>query len=281
MRIAVTSAGGHLGRAIVKALIEEIGANKVVGMARNTEKAEHLGVEVRKGDYDHKPDFVKGLADIDGVILLSSSGDPEKRKRQHTNVIDAAKDCGVRKLAYTSILGPTAEGHFSNVVSSNRHTEEYIRASGLQWVIGRNGIYIEPDIEYLDNYIKSGKIVNSAGDGKCAYTTRPELAYAYSKMITQIQHNGQTYNLTGSTLTQSELADYINIAFGTSIEYHPLSVEEYRKERIDELGEFMGTIISGIYEAIRNGAFDVHSDFQKASGRDHMMWSEYFAGLRN
>lgn len=52
MRVAVTSASGQLGGAIVKALVEEIGAGKVVAIARKPEKAENLGVEVRKGDYD-------------------------------------------------------------------------------------------------------------------------------------------------------------------------------------------------------------------------------------
>jgi len=280
MRVAVTSASGQLGGAIVKALVDEIGESKVVAIARNPEKAENLGVEVRKGDYDHKPDFMKGLQDIDRVILLSSNGDPEKRKRQHTNVIDAALDCGVRKLVYTSILGPHSETDFSPVVSSNRQTEEYLKASGLHWVIGRNGIYIEPDIEYVDNYIKAGKIANCAGDGKCGYTTRSELAIAYSKMIVQSEHDGSTYNLTGNAITQAELADYINIAFGTSIHYELIPVEDYQKERISELGEFLGTIISGIYQGIRNGAFEVPSDYKKATGRDHLTWSEFFAGLR-
>ena len=50
MKIAITSASGQLGAAIVKQLIKEIGSENVIGIARTPTKAEHLGVEVRKGD---------------------------------------------------------------------------------------------------------------------------------------------------------------------------------------------------------------------------------------
>ena len=47
---------------------------------------------------------------------------------------------------------------------------------------------------------------------------------------------------------------YVNDAFGTDLNYRAMSVAEYRDERIAELGEFMGNVIAGIYEGIRNGA---------------------------
>jgi NAD(P)H dehydrogenase (quinone) len=62
------------------------------------------------------------------------------------------------------------------VVQSNRQTEADVRASGLAWVIGRNGIYIEPDVEYIDRYRAAGAVANCAGDGRCGYTTRPSSA---------------------------------------------------------------------------------------------------------
>jgi len=138
MKVAVTSASGKLGSAIAKSLIEEIGVNRVVGIARSPENAEALGVEIRKGDYDLKQDFIRAFRDIDVVLLVSSSEDPERRKQQHIHVIDAAKETGVRKVVYTSVLGSEDNTGFSKVVDSNRYTEEYLMNSGLQWVIGRS-----------------------------------------------------------------------------------------------------------------------------------------------
>ncbi len=270
MKIAVTSASGQLGKAIVRSLIDVVGKENVIAIARTPKHAESLGVEVRAGDYTQKEQFDTALRGVDTLLLVSGNDDPEKRKQQHANVIEAAKTAGVRKVVYTSIIGPVQDSDFSPVVKSNRHTEEYLKNSGLTWSIGRNGIYLEPDLEYLDHYRKDGKITNSAGDGRCAYTTRAELADAYARMLTEDQHNGQTYNLAGPAITQYELADLMNEVFGTGLRYEPMSGEAYRQQRIDELGEFMGTVIAGIYQGIKNGDMDVPSDYQKVAGREHI-----------
>ena len=270
MKIAVTSASGQLGKAIVRSLIDIVGKENVIAIARTPEHAESLGVEVRAGDYTQKEQFDTALRGVDTLLLVSGNDDPEKRKQQHANVIEAAKTAGVRKVVYTSIIGPVRNSDFSPVVNSNRHTEDYLKNSGLTWSIGRNGIYLEPDLEYLDHYRKDGKITNCAGDGRCAYTTREELADAYARMLAEDQHNKQTYNLAGPAITQYELADLMNEVFGTELRYEPLSVEAYYQQRVNELGKFMGTVIAGIYQGIRNGAMDVPSDYRKATGREHI-----------
>ena len=183
MKIAVTSASGKLGASIVKHLIKEIGKEHVVAIARTPERAKYLGVEVRKGDYNSREEFDIALAGIDAVLLVSGMDDPQKRIVQHRNVIEAAKTNGVKKIVYTSIIGAEKNNAFSPIVQTNRQTEKDVQNSGLNWVIGRNGIYIEPDLEYIENYVKAGEIKNCAGQGKCTYTSREELGYAYAKML--------------------------------------------------------------------------------------------------
>lgn len=271
MKIAVTSASGNLGSAIVKSLIKEIGAANVVAIARTPEKATHLGVEVRKGDYNNREDFDKALKGIDKVMLLSGMDLPENRIVQHQNVIAAANQNGVKKIVYTSIIGDEHGTSFSPIVNSNRQTELDIKDSGMEWVIGRNGIYIEPDLEYIPTYIQEGMIKNSADQGKCAYTSREELSYAYSKMLLEGTHNGQTYNLVGEPITQSQLAEYINQVYDTNLIYVSTSIAAYKEERQAALGDFLGNIVAGIYEGIRNGATNIPSDFFKVASRTHKL----------
>jgi len=280
MKIAITSASGNLGKAIVKQLLQELNNDQVIAIARSPEKVHFPGVEIRRGDYNNRKQFDEALKDIDAVLLVSGMDAPDNRILQHRNVIFAAKDAGVKKIVYTSVIGEASGSSFSPIVASNRQTEEDIKNSGMEWGIGRNGLYIEPDVEYIENYKKVGKIANCAADGKCSYTTRDELAYAYSKMLLKEKHNGNTYYLTGEPITQQELADYLNMAFGTNLIYETISLEDYKKERIAELGEFIGTIIAGIYQGIRSGAFDKSSDFTSAAGREHISWSDYFQQIR-
>jgi len=269
MKIAVTSASGQLGSAIATQLIKEIGSENVIGIARTPEKAKHLGIEIRKGDYNNREDLDKALKGIDAILLVSGMDAPDKRIQQHRNVIEAAKQNGVQKIVYTSIIGDEHKTAFKPIVKSNRQTEKDVQASGLQWVIGRNGIYIEPDLEYIDTYVKEGGIINCAGKGKCAYTSREELAYAYAQMLLGKQHNRQVYNLAGEAISQAELASLINQVYDTNLSYTAVSVEAYRKARIEALGEFLGTVIAGIYEGIQQGVNDVNSDFETAAGRPH------------
>lgn len=269
MKIAVTAASGQLGASIVNQLKTDIGAGNVIGIARTPVNAEYLGIEIRKGDYNSKEQYLEALKGVDAVLLVSGMDHPDKRIEQHRNVIAAAKENGVKKIVYTSIFGAEEGNAFSPVVASNRKTEEDVQNSGLNWAIGRNGIYIEPDLEYIDNYLKDGGIINCADEGRCGYTSRKELAVAYSNMLRKDELNGGTYNLFGESVSQQELADAINKIYGLDLKFENISVESYRKERKEALGEFLGTVIAGIYEGIKMGKFDGKSHFEEVSGRPH------------
>lgn len=48
-----------------------------------------------------------------------------------------------------------------------------------------------------------------------------------------------------------------------------MPVDTFGEERKKELGEFLDTIVGGIYKSIQLGGFDVNSQFYNASGRIH------------
>lgn len=279
MKIAITAANGKLGEAVIKATISLLSKDDVIGLARTPEKAAHLGIEVRPGDYNDQQALEKSLEGIDVLLLVSGMDAPGKRIPQHRNVIKAAKNSGVKKIVYTSIQGAEEGTAFSPIVQSNRQTEQDVIDSGLDWVIGRNGIYIEPDVEYIDSYIQEGGIRNCAGDSKCGYTTRTELAYAYAKMLVEDQHSSKIYNLHGEAITQYELADYLGNAFDAQLTYTAISVEKFKEERIAELGEFIGTVITGIYQGIKDGKSNNPSHYVEATKRAHQSWEDYFGGV--
>ena len=282
MKIAVTAASGNLGRAILTAVARELGPENAIGICRNPDKAERTGiegVELRAGDYNDRASYDAALVGVDRVLLVSGNDEPENRLPQHRNVIEAARAAGVERLVYTSIQGAEEGTAFSPIVASNRQTEADLRASGLDFAIGRNGIYIEPDVAYIETYKKRGAVENCAGEGRCPYVTRPELAEAYAGLLIRDGGLGQTLNLHGELLTQEQLVAHLNQAFDAELVYRPIDMATFLAREIEEIGAFYGTIVAGIYQGIALGGFDNPSHFTVAAGRPHLSWDDYFGSL--
>jgi len=264
----------------VRSLLKQANGRPIVGLSRSPDKVQLGGIQVRPGEYSNRTQFTASLKGVDTFVMVSLNTPPEMRTEQHRTALAAAKDAGVRRIIYTSVQGAEDGPTASPVIQSNRQTEADLRAGGFDWTVGRNGIYIEPDVEYIDSYKAAGEIANSAGSGVCGYTTRSELAAAYANIALDERHNGRIYYLHGTAMTQADLASYLNTAFGTALRYREMTVEDYRADRRAALGDDMGPIIAGIYEGIRAGVFDVPSDFATAAGRPHQEWGDYFARLR-
>lgn len=135
-------------------------------------------------------------------------------------------------------------------------------------------------MEYIETYKKEGKLANCAADGLCSYTVRSELAFAYVQMILNSDRNGQVFNLAGNSISQRELAEYLNSAFGSDLVYEEMTPEAYLKLQLQLNGDFLGMVITGIYTKIRNGEFNMQSNFKAAAGRRHLEWGEYFNSLK-
>ncbi|MEM9986312.1 MAG: NAD(P)H-binding protein, partial [Bacteroidota bacterium] len=91
MKTAVTLASGQLGAAIAQQLVQQLGKDQVMGIARTPEKAAQLGIEIREGDYNHREHFDQALQGVDVVVIVSGNAHPQARIQQHRNVIEAAK----------------------------------------------------------------------------------------------------------------------------------------------------------------------------------------------
>lgn len=274
MKVAVTAASGGLGHAILKYLIEEIGADNAVAVARSPDRVSTSGVEVRRGDYQSAQELTEAFSGIDTVIMISAPVGDWDRIPMHRNVIEAAKQADVRKLLYTSVIGNGLEEDtwFWNTQLINRQAEIDLRESGLEWIVARNGLYLEKDLAHIVHAKSVGVYRNIVGDGRCGYITVDELAYATVKLATDDRQNRQVFNLAGETLTQAGLVDLANQVFEMNVRYEVISDEENIAElmkdpKIAARGEKVAKMLTGCFQAVRVGAFDVESDFEHAAGR--------------
>lgn len=274
MNVAVTAASGGLGQAILKYLVEEIGADNVIAVARSPDKVGTPGIEVRSGDYQSVQEMTGAFSGIDTVVIISAPVGDWDRISMHRNVIEAARQAGVRKLLFTSVIGNGKEEDtwFWKTQQVNRQAESDMRESGLEWVVARNGLYLEKDLNHIVHAKGVGVYRNIVGDGRCGYISVDELAYATAKLAIDDHANGQVFNLVGEPLTQAGLVELANQIFGMDVRYEVISDEENITElmkdpKIAARGEKVAKMLTGCFQAVRTGAFDVDSDFERAAGR--------------
>jgi NAD(P)H dehydrogenase (quinone) len=270
MKVAVTAASGNLGQLLLPELVQLIGADNVVGIARSPEKITVSNIETRQADYENAADWPTVLQEIDTVVLISSPAGPWDRVQMHRNVIEGAKAAGVRKILYSSVIGNGKEADtlYAPVAAINRQAEQDIQDSGLEWSIPRNGLYLEFDIAHIVNAATEDNIFrNNGGEGRCGYITRNEIAVATAQMAVDDQHNSKIYNLVGECHTQAELVQMVNEVYGLKVRYEAISDEQCFTKLEPTRGKIVANMLTGCYQCIRNGAYDVESDFATAAGR--------------
>ena len=302
MKIAITAASGHLGLAILnelKRLLEvqytpqgelvegsEDQTSRLVAIARDPSKLDDSGIEVRQGDYGSVEQMQQAFVGIDTVVLVSAPAGVGDRVALHRNVIKAAVAAGVRKVIYTSVIGNGDEMQtmYAPMAEVNRQAEKDLQESGLIWIAARNGLYLEFDVAHILNAAADGVFRNNGGEGYCAYITRSELALAFARLVLADHCDNRVLNLVGDAYTQEQLVDMVNRCAGINVRYEMSSDEECLAKMTPVRGAEVAAMLTGCYQAIRNGAFDVPSDFEEIVGIGckpmQFMIAEVVAGIR-
>jgi NAD(P)H dehydrogenase (quinone) len=211
----------------VEALLTHgVPADQIVATGRRIEALADLqerGVTVRRADYTDPASLRAAFAGAEKLLLVSSS-EVGQRLSQHRNVIAAAKDAGVRLIAYTSI--PRADTTSLLLAAEHRATEQALAESGVPHVVLRNGWYLENYTGQLPTYLEHG-IVGSAGTGRVSAATRADFAAAAAAVLTEEGHEGAVYELGGEAFTMPELAAAVSAATGQEVTYTDVPVEQY------------------------------------------------------
>lgn len=228
MSLVITGATGHLGRLVVESLLARgVPPAQIVATGRDLDKARDLadrGVTLRHADYDDRASLDAAFAGADRLLLVSGS-EVGRRLAQHRNAVEAARDAGVRLLAYTSIVRADSAG--MALAAEHRATEEMIRASGVPFALLRNAWYLDLYLDQIPNALQQGAVVGCAGDGRISAALRRDFAAAAAAVLTGEGHDGAVYELGGDeAFTMAEFAAEVSAASGTEVVYRDLPPAE-------------------------------------------------------
>ena len=267
MKIAVTGASGKLGRLVIEELKKRTSVENIVALVRNPQKVADLGVEAREFDYDQAAQQSAALKGVDKLLLISGN-EIGKRLPQHINVIEAAKNAGIKTIVYTSLL--KAESSTLGLAGEHIGTEEVLKKSGIPHVILRNGWYTENYTASLQSVIGLGTLYGSAGDGKISSATRGDYAAAAATVLTSEGQEGKVYELAGDeAFTMSDYAAEISRQTGKDIPYVNLPESDYAQALIKSgLPEGLAQFLASSHVSTEKGdLFDDGHQLSKLIGR--------------
>jgi NAD(P)H dehydrogenase (quinone) len=271
MTVAVTAASGHLGRLVVRALLDRgLPAGEIVAGARRPEKIADLatlGVRVREADYDRPETLTEAFAGVDRLLLISGS-EVGARVTQHTNAVNAAVAAGVSLIVYTS--APYADTTDLPIAPDHKATEEVIRASGVPFTFLRNSWYVENYTDNLAPALAHGAILGSAGDGKVSAAPRADFAAAAAAVLAGGRHDNMVYELGGDQpFTLTELAAEVARQSGTEVAYRDLPPEEYARALVAVgLPDGYAHVLAGADVSLKEGKLLVETgDLSRLIGR--------------
>jgi NAD(P)H dehydrogenase (quinone) len=277
MKFGITGATGLLGRIVIEMLKKKTAPENIVALVRSPQKAADLGVEAREFDYNKPETLSAALHGIDRLLLISGN-EFGKRLEQHVAVIEAAKNAGVKLIAYTSLL--RADNTTLSLGPEHLGTEQALKSAGIPYVILRHGWYIENYVSSVPSALQYGALAGSASNGKISAAARKDFAEADVLALTTDGHEGKTYELAGDeAFTLSDMAAVISRLSGKNVVYNNLPAADFAAMLTGAgMPEMIAHFFAGTHVSTENGdLFDDGRQLSKLIGHSTTPMAEVVA----
>ena len=215
--VLVIGASGKLGMAATRLLLAE--GYSVRAMTRYPEKAAHLadiGAHLFKGDLRDPDSLHRACEGVEYIIaaahaaLGKGSNCPETVDgKGHRDLIDAARSAGIRHFSYTSAAN-ISDDHPVDFFRIKFSTEEYLKASGLDYSIIRGSAFMETQHEVLGGMIlkKKKAYLFGRGEGRGNFVSVVDMARFLVWSFQDERLHNRLINVGGpDNLTQNQLVD--------------------------------------------------------------------------
>ncbi len=288
-KLLVTGAGGQLGRAVIRHLLEtsQVAPDQVVAASRDPAKLADLaarGIETRQADFTDEAGLTKAFTGIDRVLVISTDdlATPGGRLRQHRAAIAAAQEAGVKHILYTSM--PNPDRSLVSFAPDHLGTEEAIKATGIPYTILRNAWYDDNYLMSMPHNLQTGKWYTAMGSGKVSNISRDDCARAAAAALANPPAGNNVFTLTGpETLDADAIAALVSDATG-----RPLEVVQVTDEQLAGgmtaagLPDFVVKMLVSADANIRAGNFDlVTDDYRLLTGKTPSSLAAYLKENRD
>jgi len=268
MKIGVSGASGHLGRAVVSELLQRAGGHELVAISRTPETMTGAA-KGRFGDYDRPESLAEAYAGLDRLLIITTvAPEPGKRGAQNVAAIDAAVKAGVKHIVFMSGVGTRQEEEPARGASYWRG-EQHLIATAPAWTILRMNFYAEAFVQLAQAALRQGALLG-LGENRAAFVARDDVAAAAAGILIGDGHAGAIYNATGpERLSGAERAGLIADITSRPLPFRVITEEQLRAG-LTQAGLPAGAvnIVASIQASFAAGAFDILTgDVERLGGR--------------
>src|ERR1700730_11217547 len=161
MKIGVSGASGHLGRAVVSELLQRPDGHEVVAITRTPETVSGPP-QGRFGDYNRPQSLAEAYAGLDRLLIITTvAPEPGRRGTQIVSAIDAAVKAGVKHIVLMSAVGTRQEEEPARGASYWRG-EQHLIATAPAWTILRMNFYAEAFVQLAQAALGQGVMLGLA-----------------------------------------------------------------------------------------------------------------------
>ena len=271
MKIGVSGASGHLGRAVISELLRRAEGHEVVAISR-TPKTVSAPARGRFGDYDKPESLAEAYAGLDRLLIIPTVDPvPGKRGVQNITAIDAAVSAGVKHIVFMSMVGARKEEEPA-LGAPYWRGEQRLITTAPAWTILRMNFYTESFVQQAQASLNQG-VLTGLAENRVAFVARDDVAAAAAGILIGEGHAGATYNATGPVrLSGAERAELVAEITGLRIEFR-VTTEEQLRAGLEHAGIPAAGInaVTSIQRSFAAGAFDiVTGDVERLGGRPPM-----------
>ena len=279
MKIGVSGASGHLGRAVVSELLQRSRGNEIAAISRTPETVSGAA-QGRFGDYNRPESLAEAYAGLDRLLIITTlDPEPGKRGAQIVAAIDAAVKARVKHIVLMSAVGTRQEEEPARGASYWRG-EQHLIATAPAWTILRMNFYAESFVQMAQAALGQGVLAGLA-ENRAAFVARDDVAAAAAGILIGDGHAGAIYNATGpERLSGADRAGLIAQITGRPVAFRVITEEQLRAA-LTNAGLPAGAIniVVSIQASFASGVFDILTgDVERLGGRPPKPLREVLAG---
>ena len=232
-RIVVFGATGRIGRELLT-LLSTAGIATVAVTRDHTKTRSAPSILWKVANMNDPGSLTNVMQKDDVVFLLSDVG--QNFIEQQGNVVSVGKHRGIAHIVKLSSGAADAQ---SKLFIPRVHglVEDLIAASGIPYTILRSNGMMQNWLGEVAASIRSERLFyESTGKGRRAYIDIRDIAeVAFHALTEPTRHTNKTYLLTGDVaVNYDDVADAIGSAIHEPVRYSPTTLEEARKQMIDQ-----------------------------------------------